>query len=256
MAEDTDAAIAARLIACLDFTELGDACTAQDVDRLLDRAMTPAGPVAAVCVWPRFVAQCRDRLAGTGVRIATVVNFPHGNEHFADALAETRRAVGDGADEIDMVITRSKIPADPDFVTAQVAAFAEAAQGRPVKAILETGEMADTGEVRVAARAAIAGGACFVKTSTGKTPHGASLEAARAMLEEIRASGKPVGLKPSGGVRTLADGKAYLDLAAEIMGPDWATLQTFRIGASGILSDLLAHAGAGDAGEATQGGSY
>ena len=254
MAEDTDAALAARLISCLDLTELGDACTGADVDRLLDRAVTPAGPVAAVCVWPRFVARCRDRLAGTGIRIATVVNFPHGSEHFEDALEETRRAIADGADEIDMVISRSRIPGEPDFVSRQVAAFVAAAGAHPVKAILESGEMKDDGEVRAAARAAIAGGARFIKTSTGKTPHGASLDAARVMLEEIRASGRPVGLKPSGGVRTLADGKAYLDLAAGIMGPDWATPQTFRIGASGILSDLLAHAGAG--GEAGAGEGY
>lgn len=245
MAEPDEAALAARLIACLDFTELGDDCTQADVDRLLDRAVTPAGAVAAVCVWPRFVARCRERLAGTGIRIATVVNFPHGSDQYGDALEETRKAVADGADEIDMVITRAKIPAEPGFVKDQVAAFVEAAQGRPVKAILESGEMASAVDVGTAARAAIAGGARFVKTSTGKTAHGASLEAARAMLEAIRESGRPVGLKPSGGVRTLADGKAYLDLAGEIMGPDWATPETFRIGASGILSDLLAHAGAG-----------
>ena len=254
MADPDEAALAARLIACLDYTELGDNCTPADVDRLLDRAVTPVGPVAAVCVWPRFVARCRERLAGTGIRIATVVNFPHGGADYADAREETRRAVEDGADEIDMVITRAKIPGDPDFVTNQVAAFVEAAQGRPVKAILESGEMAGAGDIHVAARAAIAGGARFVKTSTGKTAHGASLEAARAMLEAIRASGRPVGLKPSGGVRTLADGKAYLDLAGEIMGPDWATPETFRIGASGILSDLLAHAGAGGEAGTNRGG--
>ncbi|PHP68806.1 deoxyribose-phosphate aldolase [Zhengella mangrovi] len=255
MAESAEAAVAARLIACLDYTELGNECTEGNVDRLLDGAMTPAGPVAAVCVWPRFVSQCRERLEGTGVRIATVVNFPDGKDQYEGALDEARRAVRQGADEIDMVITRAKIPSDPDFVTAQVAAFVEAAGGQVVKAILESGEMAGPDDVRIAARAAIAGGAGFIKTSTGKTAHGASLEAARVMLEEIRASGKPVGLKPSGGVRTLADGKAYLDLADEIMGAGWATPQTFRIGASGIMSDLLAHLGVGT-GEPTADGGY
>ncbi len=252
---ETQAAIAAKLISCLDFTELGDACTADDVSAFLKRVQTPAGHVAAVCVWPRFVAQCRSALAGTPVRIATVVNFPHGNESYEAALTETRQAVADGADEIDMVITRARIPADPAFVTSQVAAFVGAAGGKRVKAILETGEMATLDEVRSAARAAIAGGAGFIKTSTGKTANGASLAAARIMLEEIKASGKPVGLKPSGGVRTLEDGKAYLDLAAEIMGPDWATPETFRIGASGILTDLVARLG-GDAPAPSGGGGY
>ena len=252
---ETQAAIAARLISCLDFTELGDACTADDVAAFLKRVETPAGFVAAVCVWPRFVAQCRGALAGTPVRIATVVNFPHGSERYEAALADTRQAVADGADEIDMVIARAHIPADPAFVTDQVAAFVEAAGGSKVKAILETGEMASLDEVRSAARAAIAGGAGFIKTSTGKTAHGASLAAARVMLEEIRAAGRPVGLKPSGGVRTLEDGKAYLDLAADIMGPDWATPETFRIGASGILTDLSARLG-GEAPAPSGGGGY
>lgn len=252
---DTQAAIAAKLISCLDFTELGDACTADNVAAFLQRVKTPAGYVAAVCVWPRFVAQCRNTLDGTPVRIATVVNFPHGSESYEAALAETRQAVADGADEIDMVITRARIPADPAFVTNQVAAFVGAAGGSKVKAILETGEMATLDEVRSASRAAIAGGAGFIKTSTGKTAHGASLAAARIMLEEIKASGKPVGLKPSGGVRTLADGKAYLDLAEDIMGPDWATPETFRIGASGILTDLVARLG-GETPAPSGGGGY
>ncbi|MCB1382594.1 MAG: deoxyribose-phosphate aldolase [Notoacmeibacter sp.] len=242
---DNDASIAARLISCLDFTELGDSCTAADVDKLLARVKTPAGYVAAVCVWPQFVAQCRAALAGAPVRIATVVNFPHGDEAYGEALDMTRKAVTDGADEIDMVITRARIPGDPDFVTRQVADFVEAAAGKRVKAILETGEMASPDAVRAASRAAIAGGASFIKTSTGKTTHGASLEAARIMLEEIRASGKAVGLKPSGGVKTLADGKAYLNLANSIMGPGWAKPETFRIGASGILADLVAHLSGG-----------
>ena len=252
---DSEAAIAARLISCLDFTELGDACTAEDVDKLLARVKTPAGYVAAVCVWPAFVAQCRAALAGTPVRIATVVNFPHGSENYAAALDETRKAVADGADEIDMVISRARIPSDPDFVTKQVADFVQAAGGKRVKAILETGEMGSPGEVRIASRAAIEGGASFIKTSTGKTAHGASLDAATAMLEEIGASGRNVGLKPSGGVRTLVDGKAYLDLADSIMGPGWATPETFRIGASGILTDLVAHL-SGETPAPSGGGGY
>ena len=253
---ETQAAIAARLISCLDFTELGDACTADDVAAFLKRVETPAGFVAAVCVWPRFVAQCRGALAGTPVRIATVVNFPHGSERYEAALADTRQAVADGADEIDMVIARAHIPADPAFVTDQVAAFVEAAGGSKVKAIVETGEMASLDEVRSAARAAIAGGAGFIKTSTGKVPVNATLEAAEIMLTAIeegrRDHGRNVGFKPAGGIKTAEDAAAYLALADKIMGHNWVSASTFRFGASGLLDALIAeldgktvHAGEG-----------
>lgn len=236
-------AMARRLVACLDFTELKDGCTAADVDRLLVRARTPAGPVAAVCIWPAFVAQGVAAFSGSGIRVATVVNFPHGAEDVGPAEDETARAVADGADEIDMVIAWKRVADDPDMVTRQVERLKTAADGRLLKAILETGELQDAALIRRAAEAAIAGGADFIKTSTGKVPVGARPEAVAAMAEVIRHSGRPIGLKPSGGMKTLDDAQALLEIAEARLGKGWATPRTFRLGASSLLDDLLRQAG-------------
>jgi deoxyribose-phosphate aldolase len=241
MAED-HAALARRLIACLDLTELKDGCTQADVDRLLARAATPAGPVAAVCIWPQFVARAVATLRGSGILVATVVNFPAGGDDIEAAVAETRFAVDAGADEVDMVIAWRRVADDAGFVMRQVAALKQAAGGRRLKAILETGALAEPRLVESAARAAIEGGADFVKTSTGKVAAGATPQAVSIMARAIAASGRPVGLKPSGGMRTLADASAMLEAAEAELGAGWATPRTFRLGASSLLDDLLAHA--------------
>jgi deoxyribose-phosphate aldolase len=113
-------------------------------------------------------------------------------------------------------------------------------QGRVLKVILETGELREPALIEAASRIAIDAGADFIKTSTGKTAVSATPEAAEIMLNAIKASGRPVGLKPSGGIRTVADARIYLDLADRIMGPDWATPRTFRIGASSVYDALVA----------------
>ncbi len=233
--------IAKRAIAALDLTNLNDDCTADDIRALCDRAQTPFGPTAAICIWPRFVAQARPLLRGTGIRIATVIDFPTGEEP-AEAVREaTEAAVADGAQEIDMVIPyRQLIEGHPEEVPSSVARVKAAAGTARVKAILETGVLGDADLIRQAADLAIAGGADFIKTSTGKVPINATPEAARVMLEEIAAADHPVGFKPAGGVRTVEDAQIYLDLCDEIMGPDWATPQHFRIGASGVLDSLVA----------------
>lgn len=234
--------LARRAIALLDLTDLGDNCTAEDIDSLCARAQTPHGPVAAVCVWPRFVARAAGQLDGTPVRIATVVNFPGGGDAMEDVVELVGRAVSDGAGEIDCVLPwRAFLAGEREEPLRLLAAVREACS-YPVrlKVILETGELGSGEAIAAASRLAIAGGADFIKTSTGKVPVNATPEAARIMLEVIRDSGEPVGLKPSGGIRTLADCASYLDLAASIMGVDWATPQTFRFGASGVLDALLA----------------
>lgn len=235
---------ARRAIACLDLTNLNDGCSAADIDALCARAMTPAGPVAAVCIWPRFVAQARLRLGAGPVRIATVVNFPGGEEEEAAVRAMTAAAVADGADEIDMVIPwRRFLGGDALAVTRAVAAVKAAAAGKPVKAILETGEIGDPVAIRAAAGLALQGGADFLKTSTGKVKVNATPEATRLLLEAAREAGRPVGVKPAGGVRTAAEAEAYLALADAVMGAGWAGPETFRFGASGLLDALLAEVG-------------
>ncbi|MBH0238598.1 deoxyribose-phosphate aldolase [Methylobrevis sp. L22] len=233
---------ARRALALLDLTDLSDGCTPTAIDALCARAVTPHGSVAAVCLYPRFVAQAKAALAGTGVRVATVVNFPAGGEDIPGTLAETRAALADGADDIDLVLPwRAFLSQRAGYAETMVMRVREAIGGRAIlKVILETGEIADAARIRDAADLAIAAGADFIKTSTGKVTVNATLDAAEIMLQAIRASGRPVGFKPAGGVKTAEDAAAYLALAGRIMGPDWAMPATFRFGASGLLDALVA----------------
>jgi deoxyribose-phosphate aldolase len=251
----TEAEIAARALACLDLTNLDDGCDAAAIEALCERALTPHGPVAAVCIWPEFVARAKQALANTPVRIATVVNFPSGSEPHDEVRTETREALSDGADEIDYVVPwRQMAAGHAEVVAASVREIREICGGATLKAILETGELKEPALIRRAADEALAGGADFLKTSTGKVAVNATPEAARILLEAIRESGRPVGLKPAGGVRTTADAGVYLDLCDRTMGSGWATPERFRIGASGVFTALLASLEAADA--PAEGGRY
>lgn len=234
---------ARRAIGLIDLTDLSDDHSPAGIAELCRRAREHG--TAAVCVWPEYVATAVAQLAGSGVRVATVVNFPSGEDDLAEVVAATRAALADGADDIDLVLPyRAFLAGDAERAAAMVAAIAELVTSPKVlKVILESGEYPGPDSVAAAAHLAIANGADFVKTSTGKSPTGASLDAARAMLDEIAvaaADGRAVGLKPSGGIRSFDDAMAYLDLADEVMGDGWATPSTFRYGASGVLDALLA----------------
>jgi len=242
MPEASEAAIAQRALRCLDLTDLSESCSDPAIAELCAKALTPHGPVAAVCVWPQFVGRAREPLRGSSVRIATVVNFPGGGENVDRVTEDVNEALGDGAHEIDLVIPYEAIRrGDLDVAADMVAAVRDVVdQGRLLKVILETGKLVEPALIEAASRVAIEAGADFIKTSTGKTPVSATLEAAEIMLNAIKASGRPVGLKPSGGIRTVADAGAYLALADRIMGPGWAAPQTFRIGASSVYDALIA----------------
>ena len=208
-------------------------------------------------MWPDFVAQSSSALAGTGVRIATVVNFPTGTERpFAVGLV-TERALADGAHEIDVVLPfRAFAAGDRDRPSAMLARVRRITEGNALmKVILETGELGDLDLVERAAQFAIEHGADFIKTSTGKSPVSATLPAAERMLEVIAASGRTVGLKPSGGISTADAAGEYIALAERIMGDGWVQPSTFRFGASGLLNALLAAAGE-SAPAGVQPGSY
>jgi len=238
----SDAQIAVRALRSLDLTDLTDTCTDQAIDALCKKALDPRGPVAAVCVWPQFVKRAQENLKGSTVRIATVVNFPAGGEDVSRVSDDTQEALSDGANEIDLVIPYEAVRRGDLTVAAEmVEAVRELVDGdRLLKVILETGELKDPKLIEAASLVAIEAGADFIKTSTGKTPVSATPEAAEIMLRAIKASGRPVGLKPSGGIRTVADAGIYLDLADQIMGPGWATPKTFRIGASSVYDALIA----------------
>jgi len=227
---------ARRALPLVDLTSLNDDDTPEKIAALCEQAVTPAGHVAAVCVHAPFVRQCVYALRGTGVKVATVANFPQGALDAAAVRAEVEREVADGADEVDVVLPwRAWLDGDRAGALSVVAAARGATPGT-LKVILESGQLGM--RVKAAAADALDAGADFVKTSTGKVPPGASPDAARAMLEALRDHGSG-GFKASGGVRTREDAEAYLALADEFLGPDWATPQTFRIGASSLLDELL-----------------
>jgi deoxyribose-phosphate aldolase len=233
---------ARRALASLDLTELGEDCLPGHVTKLLTKAETRHGNVAAVCVWPQFVSMAAEALRNGAVAVATVINFPGGDEDVERAVADAREALRDGADEIDLVMPyRAFLRGDERLVRDMISGVRDCIPARRLlKVILETGALGETAIVRRASEIAIEAGAHFLKTSTGKTAVSATPQAARTMLGVIRESARPVGFKAAGGIRTLADAATYLALADEIMGPDWAGPSTFRIGASGLLDALLA----------------
>lgn len=228
------------IVRLLDLTNLNEPCMAVDVAALCTAAHTRLGDVAAVCIWPQFVSQAKACL--THIKIATVINFPRGEDSLADTLAASQTAIADGADELDLVMPyRAFLGGDRLFAREMIAGVAALARGRArLKVILETGALQEAGLIRQASELAIAAGADFLKTSTGKIATSATLPAANAMLDVIAHAARPVGFKVAGGVRTSDDARQYIDLAAKIMGGEWVQPQNFRIGASGLLSALLA----------------
>jgi deoxyribose-phosphate aldolase len=230
----------------LDLTDLGESATEDGAEALCRRALAPVPGrpdlhVAAVCLWPRFVAQARVALGNGPVRVATVANFPSGARPPAEVAAEIRRAVADGADEIDVVLEHAALArGDAETARAGLAAARDAAGDRRLKVILETGALATPELIGRAAALAIEHGADMLKTSTGKVAVGATPEAVALLLRAAKGAPRPVGVKVSGGVRTPADAAGYLALADDIMGPGWASPATFRIGASSLLDALLA----------------
>ena len=238
----------------MDLTTLNDDDTDQKVIALCRQAKSPLGNTAAICIYPQFIAIARHSLQlqeTPDIKIATVTNFPHGNADVTVAVAETRAAIASGADEVDVVFPWRALrdgDAEIGFTLVNECKTACALSGVLLKVIIESGELNDPQLIRQASEIAIDAGADFIKTSTGKVPVNATLEAARIMLETIRDKNKAetVGFKAAGGVRTTEDAAAYLALAAEILGPDWADKRHFRFGASGLLSSLLATCGQGE----------
>jgi deoxyribose-phosphate aldolase len=243
----TREAIARRALGLVDLTSLNDDDTPERIAALCEQAITPAGNVAAVCIYAPFVRQAAEALRGSGVRVATVANFPAGGTDVAAVTREVTFAVESGADEVDVVLPYARYAAGArDQALEIVRVTRDASAGALVKVILETGRLGDPELIHSAAADALEAGADFVKTSTGKLQPGATLDAARAMLEAIAAVGHG-GFKASGGVRTTEDAGAYLVLADSILGVDWASPQTFRLGASSLLGDLLAALGESEA---------
>jgi deoxyribose-phosphate aldolase len=225
-------------LACLDLTSLNDGDDARAIDALCARAVTPWGPAAAVCVWPRFVAQARAALPKS-VAVAAVANFPEGALDEKLALADTQAIVDAGGDEVDLVLPwRAMLEGRAADTAALVQRVRGACSGKRLKLIIESGELPSSEAIAQASRIGLDAGVDFLKTSTGKALHGASLEAARVMLHEIAAQPRAVGFKAAGGIRTVADAAGYAALVREQLGNDAVGSQRLRFGASGLLGDI------------------
>lgn len=235
-------------LSLMDLTTLNDNDTDEKVIALCEQAKTDFGTPAAVCVYPRFVPIARKTLKAQGieqVKIATVTNFPHGNDDIDIAVAETKAAVAYGADEVDVVFPYKALIAGNEQIGFELVKQAKAVcQEKNVllKVIIETGELKSEELIRKASEISIRAGADFIKTSTGKVAVNATLESARIMLETIRDLGvaETVGFKAAGGVKTSEEAAEYLALARSILGDDWVNRSHFRFGASSLLGNLLA----------------
>jgi deoxyribose-phosphate aldolase len=248
-------------IRMVDLTTLEGADTPGKVKALCAKARQPdptdpsCPAVAAVCVYPSMVRTAVEEVRGSGIHVASVATaFPSGQAPLAVKLDDTRAAVADGADEIDMVINRGAflsgryLEVFDEIVAVKQACDSASAglHGRPrahLKVILETGELATYDNVRRASWLAMLAGGDFIKTSTGKVTPAATLPVTLVMLEAVRdfrdATGRQVGVKPAGGIRTSKDAIKYLVTVNETAGEDWLDPDWFRLGASTLLNDLL-----------------
>lgn len=237
-------------VSMMDLTTLEGADTPGKVAHLCRKAVQPMDArygcpsVAAVCVYPNLVRAAKGLLAGTGVAVASVATaFPSGQFPLKLKLEDVRRAVGDGADEIDMVIDRGAFLAG-EFrkVFDEIAAVREACGAAHLKVILETGELQTYDNIRHASDLAMHAGAHFIKTSTGKVSPAATLPVTLVMLEAIcdfhDATGRMIGMKPAGGLRKSKEALHYLVCVKETLGEAWLTPGWFRFGASSLLTDV------------------
>jgi deoxyribose-phosphate aldolase len=240
---------AKEAIGLMDLTTLNDDDTEEKVTALCHQAHSAAGDTAAVCIYPRFVPIARKTLKAQGtehIRVATVTNFPHGNDDVEIAVAETKAAVAHGADEVDVVFPYRALKQGNETVGFELVKRCKevcAKEDVLLKVIIESGELKEEALIRRASEICIDAGADFIKTSTGKVPVNATPEAARTMLEVIVAKDPSVGFKAAGGVRDARSAKAYMDLAGEILGEEWVCAAHFRFGASSLLNSLLAELG-------------
>lgn len=233
-----------KALGLIDLTSLNLDDTDADIVQLCHQALTEYGHVAAVCVYPKFVGLARrtlDELDLNDVKVATVTNFPSGTLDIQTVLQETESAIGDGADEIDVVLPYS------DFIKGNLEHCEQilteskqaCADHTVLKVIIESGMLDDVATINAASEFAIDCGADFIKTSTGKVKINATLESAEAMLTAIKNNGAQVGFKAAGGIKTSEDAMAYIKQAESLMGPDWVSARNYRFGASSLLGNLV-----------------
>ncbi|MBR9759772.1 deoxyribose-phosphate aldolase [bacterium] len=238
-------------VTMLDVTTLEGADSVGKVQQMCAKAMRPlpedpsVGPAGAVCVYPRMVKVAAKAVKGSGVNVASVATaFPSGQMRLKERLAEVRYAVGQGANEIDMVISRGQfLQGEYRAIYDEIASCKDACGEAHLKVILETGELTTYDNVRYASDIAMAAGADFIKTSTGKVPIAATLPVTLVMLQAIEdfygETGRMVGMKPAGGISNAKLAIQYLIMVKEVLGEKWLNNKWFRFGASSLTNDLL-----------------
>jgi deoxyribose-phosphate aldolase len=237
-----------RIVSLLDLAALSEEETPETVRQTCEKAMRPllrnGGPVAGLCVFPEHVGVAREVLKGSPVRLVSVAGaFPTGRAPLGAKVEEIRDVIERGAHEVDAVIARGAVlRGDLHALADEIGAFREACGKIPLKVILTTGALRTLSNIELASRVAIAAGADFIKTSTGRERVNATLVAGVMMAQVIREhglkTGRKVGLKPSGGIRTADQALRWIALVRRELGEDWLSPILFRIGASGLLADV------------------
>ncbi len=228
----------------MDLTSLNDSDTSQTIIDLCHQANSPVGHTAAICIYPQFIILAKKTLADLGlshIKVATVTNFPMGTSDVDLAVQQTEQAIKLGADEVDVVFPYRALMQGDESIGYELVKACKAACSDQVtlKVIIESGELKDPALIKKASEISIDAGADFIKTSTGKVPVNATLDAAKIMLNVIKAKNTKVGFKAAGGVKTAEDAQAYLQLAHTILGKNWVDADHFRFGASSLLGNLL-----------------
>ena len=239
------------ILSMIDLTTLEGKDTEGKVKQMCYKAahlhdIIPGLPtLAAVCVYPSMVKTAKDALVGTGVKVASVSTaFPSGQSTHEIKISDTKFAIANGADEIDMVISRGEfLKGNYNFVFDEIAAIKQVCGKARLKVIFETGELSTLDNIRKVSDIAMYAGADFIKTSTGKISPAATMPVTLVMLEAIRdyyyATGRMVGMKPAGGISTSKLALQYLIMVNETLGADWLSNEWFRFGASSLANDVL-----------------
>jgi len=238
-------------LSMIDLTTLEGKDTPGKIQQLCYKAMHPHDSlkniptVAAICVYPTYVGIAKKALQGSNIQVASVATaFPSGQSNIEAKISDTKFAVDQGADEIDMVISRGEFLAgNYQFIYDEIAQIKEASGKAHLKVILETGELDTLDNVRKASEIAMYAGADFIKTSTGKIQPAATMQVTYVMLDAIKdfylKTGKIIGMKPAGGISTSKIALQYLVMLNEVLGEKWMTNKYFRFGASSLANDIL-----------------
>jgi deoxyribose-phosphate aldolase len=233
--------LAKFILPLIDHTNLNETATPAEIQELCKQVITAKNLIAAVCVYPQYIKLTKSLLPNSNVKIATVCNFPNGENSIATTVTEIKNALQLGADEIDVVFPYKQFLQNNQNYVADYLAQCRTACPTEIKlkVILETGVLIEKKLIIAAATLAIKNGADFIKTSTGKISQGASVPAVTAILSALAGQSRNVGIKISGGIKNLDDVKPYWDLLVTRQGADWITPQTVRFGSSKLLPEIL-----------------